>query len=131
MARKKTPKLHLGHKWTLKELLAAQDNTPTPGPVVHAMLEEKVETAFCRAVYELGGISHKFTSPGEVALEDRIAILPGGRVWFVELKRPGKGARKNQQVMHERHAALGANVAVLNTIEKVINWKNDRSREHG
>jgi hypothetical protein len=41
---------------------------------------------------KLGGLCLKWVCPGWSGVPDRILLLPGGRIYFVELKRP-KGGR--------------------------------------
>lgn len=56
------------------------------------VLEKEVESYLVRQVEDRGGQCLKWTSPGTAGLPDRIVLLPGGRIFFVELKRP-KGSR--------------------------------------
>ena len=51
-------------------------------------LEKSVERYLVRKVEAVGGRCLKWTSPGTTGLPDRIVLLPGGRIMFVELKRP-------------------------------------------
>lgn len=53
------------------------------------MRESGVESNICRQVKALGGVAWKWVSPGRNGVPDRICLFPGGRVIFVELKRPG------------------------------------------
>lgn len=53
------------------------------------MRENAVEQNIVRQVKSLGGVAWKWVSPGRVGVPDRICIFPGGRIIFVELKRPG------------------------------------------
>ncbi len=69
--------------------------------------EAKIEEWLTHQIRELGGISYKFTSPGNPGVPDRIYILPGGIVWFVELK---------------------TEIGRLANIQK---WQGKRIREHG
>lgn len=50
------------------------------------MRESEIERKLCRGISQLGGLCYKFTSPNLPGVPDRIVILPGGRVIFVELK---------------------------------------------
>ena len=52
------------------------------------MLERSVEAIFARRVRELGGLSFKF-APVVAGNPDRVVLMPGGAVYFVELKAPG------------------------------------------
>lgn len=52
------------------------------------ILEKEVENYLKKRVEDRGGLCIKWTSPGTTGLPDRIVLLPGGRVLFVELKRP-------------------------------------------
>ena len=54
------------------------------------MREREIEEYLRLGVKRLGGIAFKFTSPGNAGVPDRIVIVPGGDVYFVELKAEGK-----------------------------------------
>jgi Holliday junction resolvase len=58
---------------------------PAKKPVVK---EAFVERMLVRQVEALGGACLKVTTLGRRGFFDRLVILPGGRVVFVELKRP-------------------------------------------
>jgi hypothetical protein len=60
------------------------------------------------------GIAYKFVSPGRRSVPDRIVLLPGGRIVFVECKSPGKAPRADQLREHERLRA-GLNVVALDS----------------
>lgn len=55
-------------------------------------LEKEIERKFRLEVTKLGGLCLKWVCPGWAGVPDRIVLLPGGRIVFVELKRP-KGGR--------------------------------------
>ena len=50
------------------------------------ILEKDIERYLVRRAIEHGGKAYKWVSPGHVGVADRIVLLPGGVVWFVELK---------------------------------------------
>lgn len=84
---------------------------------VFTMLERDVERALVQRVKKLGGTAEKFTSPGRRSVPDRLVLLPGGRVVFVELKAPGKKPTELQCRDHERRKAMGFDVRVIDTVE--------------
>lgn len=81
------------------------------------MYERDIEAALVRRVKALGGICEKFVSPSRRAVPDRIVLLPGGRIVFVELKSPGMRPSVAQQRDHERRRALGFDVRVIDSME--------------
>lgn len=53
------------------------------------MYESALERNICNYIKALGGKAYKWVSPGAPGVPDRIAILPGGKIIFIEVKRPG------------------------------------------
>jgi hypothetical protein len=85
------------------------------------MLEKTIEKHLVNEVKKLGGMAEKFTSPGRRSVPDRLVSLPNGRLFFVELKRPGQKPTPAQQADHERRRALGQVVYVIDSLEGVAN----------
>lgn len=54
-------------------------------------LEREIEAKLRKLVKEHGGFCLKWSSPGSSGVPDRIVLLPGGRVYFIETKRPKDG----------------------------------------
>lgn len=77
------------------------------------MLEKTIEQKFRAAIRAAGGVAVKFVSPGLDGMPDRLALLPGGRMAFVEVKAPGKKPRPLQQARHRMLRRLGFKVYVL------------------
>nr|DAE01735.1 MAG TPA: Nuclease [Myoviridae sp. ctOv05] len=77
------------------------------------MREKTIEQKFTAAVRAAGGLALKFASPGFDGVPDRIALLPGGRMAFVEVKAPGKKPRPLQEARHRLLRWLGFKVYVL------------------
>ena len=53
------------------------------------MYESAFEKKICNFIKGLGGKAYKWVSPGNSGVPDRIAVLPGGKIIFIEVKRPG------------------------------------------
>ena len=83
------------------------------------MLERDIEKAFCNRVKALGGMADKFTSPQKRSVPDRLVTLPGGRIIFAEIKRPGGKVTEAQARDHERRRALGCDVRVIDSLEQI------------
>ena len=77
------------------------------------MREKTIEQKFRAAVKAAGGLAVKFASPGFDGVPDRLALLPGGRMAFVEVKAKGKKPRPLQLSRHRLLRRLGFKVYVL------------------
>ncbi|WP_208456780.1 VRR-NUC domain-containing protein [Burkholderia gladioli] len=88
------------------------------------MLEKTVEAYLVERVRALGGTAYKFTSPARASVPDRIVILPPGRIYFVELKRPGGKLTRGQEREHEHLRRLGADVRMLDSIGAINAFLN-------
>ena len=81
-------------------------------------LEREVESYLVRRVEEMGGMCPKFESVR--GWPDRIVILPGGILAWVETKRPVGGALSPAQlVVHEQLWRVGQSVYVARSQEEV------------
>ena len=83
------------------------------------MLESKVEERLVRGVKRLGGMCLKWVSPGCTGVPDRIVVLPGGRVIFVELKQPAGRKSVRQKLVGWKLMTLEADVRCLWNPEEV------------
>lgn len=83
------------------------------------MREKQIEAKLTQAAKMLGGIAPKFASPGYDGMPDRIVLLPGGRMAFVEVKAPGKEPRPLQVARHKLLRRLGFKVYVLDRPEQI------------
>lgn len=81
------------------------------------MLEKNIELALVEAVRSQAGWAPKWVSPGNDGVPDRIVLMPGGRVRFVELKAPGEKPTPLQAKIHDRLRALGFEVDVIDSME--------------
>lgn len=82
------------------------------------MLEKIVEKRLKDGVRSIGGKAYKFSSPGNNGVPDRI-VLYEGKVYFVELKRPGGKQGAIQKVVEKQFNKLGFKIYVIDTVEKV------------
>lgn len=81
------------------------------------MKESELERKFGRLVREAGGKAYKFLSPGNAGVPDRLVVLPGGRIGFVELKRKGERPRKLQAHRMKELEDMGCFTAVVDDLE--------------
>lgn len=81
--------------------------------------EASVEKHLRLRVKALGGLCIKLPAIWYAGIPDRLVLLPGARVLFIELKRPVGGKMEPLQPWWLRKlAALGFSVHVCNTKEK-------------
>ena len=83
------------------------------------MREKIIEAALKETVKGMGGICAKWISPGIDGVPDRIVILPGGRIGFVELKAPGQKMRPLQKKRKRQLEELGFLVFCVDGIEQI------------
>lgn len=75
--------------------------------------ERMIEQKLVRAVKNAGGICPKLVCPGFDGMPDRIVLLPGGHIGFVEVKAMGCKPRPLQLSRHGLLQRLGFKVYVL------------------
>ena len=83
------------------------------------MREKIIEKELVARVKAMGGIAPKFTSPRFDGMPDRLVLLPGGRMGFVELKAPGRKPRALQMARHRLLQRLGFKVYVIDGTEQI------------
>ena len=92
------------------------------------MTEAAIERKLVQGVKALGGRAYKFVSPGNTGVPDRMVILPGGRVVFVELKTERGRLSRVQEFQIGIMERLGCEVKVLYGQEGVT-WFLDICRK--
>lgn len=86
--------------------------------------EKVFERELSKFVEESGGMAVKLLSQFLRGLPDRMYLLHGGVVVFVEFKSTGKRPTKIQEYIHKRIQALGFPVLVVDSVETYEKAKN-------
>lgn len=79
------------------------------------MREARIESKLKVEIERRGGLSVKFVSPGWAGAPDRLVLMPGGRLWFLELKAPGKRPRPLQEKRIAELMGRGFRVRVVSS----------------
>ena len=92
------------------------------------MRESEIENYFVWAVERAGGKTYKFKSPTQRGVSDRLACMPDGTTWFVELKTKGGRLSPLQKRFAADVTALQQNYAWLGAVGNAItngqtSWK--------
>ena len=82
------------------------------------MRESAIEKWMKRKIEEKGGRFYKWVSPGCRGVPDRIMIMPGGRIAFVELKADHGRLSRIQARMHGILRRLGCMVYVVRGMDE-------------
>ena len=83
------------------------------------MREKTIEAKLVQLVRSKGGLALKFSSPGCDGVPDRLVLLPGGKIAFIELKAPGKTLRPLQVRRKRQLEALGFSVYCIDRPEQI------------
>lgn len=90
------------------------------------MLERDIERHLRDGVKALGGMCLKLVCPGFTGVPDRMILMRGGVIAFVETKRPGQRERQRQAFVQYRLRKLGfvvfSSVDSWAKIDGVLNW---------
>jgi hypothetical protein len=82
--------------------------------------EVRIETYLRARVKDAGGLCVKLNPAGYVGIPDRLVVLPGGAVIFVEVKKPRGGViGKMQFVWRDRLMGMGVRHRFVFTREDV------------
>ena len=83
------------------------------------MTEKDLELMLVNEVKRRGGRAFKFISPGLNGVPDRLVLMLGGKLGFVEVKAPGKKMRPNQIKRKRQLESLGFLVYCLDDPRKI------------
>jgi hypothetical protein len=81
------------------------------------MNEKLIEKKLREGVKRMGGLALKFSSPYFTGMPDRIILLPGGAIRFVELKSTGKKPTRLQKERIKMLEKMGFETAVVDNRE--------------
>lgn len=79
------------------------------------MRERDIENYLRDQVKKAGGKAYKFESPGNDGVPDRIVLFPENKIFFIELKAPGKKPRPLQLKQMRVIESYGCNVQVIDS----------------
>jgi hypothetical protein len=85
-------------------------------------MEREIERYFVWTVQRMGGVTYKFRALNCKGVSDRIACLPGGATWFVELKAPNGRLSPLQRKFAEDMVQLNQNYACLWNKSEIDEW---------
>jgi hypothetical protein len=81
--------------------------------------EKLIEKTLVAEVKKLGGWAVKLLCTYVTGLPDRLVLLPGGVVFFVEVKSTGETPTPIQRLIHKRLRRLGFTVHVVDTLKQL------------
>lgn len=79
--------------------------------------EKAIERLLVKLIAQKGGLCIKLLTNQFIGLPDRLCLLPGGLLAFVELKTTGQKPRPIQVYVHNRLRSLGFRVEVIDTLQ--------------
>lgn len=89
------------------------------------MLESEIEAKLTQGIKRLGGRAYKWISPGNNGVPDRIIVLPGGKVLFVELKTESGRLSAPQKKQIKTLSDMGVGVTILyglDAVKELLAW---------
>lgn len=92
-----------------------------------ARVREKTIEEYLVEVVEidLGGKCYKLIGFDFTGFPDRTVLLPGGRIYFIELKAPRKKPKPRQGVIRDVLVKLGFNWRVIDSLKGVERFKKE------
>lgn len=77
------------------------------------MQESEIDRWLGRQLRGMGCLYYKWVSPGCIGVPDRIVIIPGGRILFLELKTENGVLSAGQNFQIQRITKMGALAVVI------------------
>lgn len=82
------------------------------------IFEKDLEKRLVREIEKIGGEALKFNST-KSGMPDRLILMPKGRAYFVEMKKPGEKPRPLQLKRKRDLEKLGFQVKVIDSIDQI------------
>ena len=86
------------------------------------MRERDVEKWLRHQIESMGGLAFKFSSPGNDGVPDRQVILPGGTIYFIELKTDRGRLTPIQVWQIDRLRQLGCQVRTIRGMDEAAEF---------
>jgi len=83
--------------------------------------EKILERKLREETEKIGGLCLKLLTTYFTGLPDRLCLLPGGRLFFIELKTTKQKPRKIQLYVHKKLIDLGFKVYIVDTSLQIKN----------
>ena len=90
--------------------------------------EKTLEARLRREVNDRGGMAIKLLSQLHRGLPDRLVLMPGEHVYFVETKSTGEKPTRLQKHCHNQLRKLGFDVWVIDnteSLDRFLSWLDD------
>lgn len=90
--------------------------------------EKYIERYLCTQIQQRGGICLKYSNQGAMGYPDRLCILPGGVIFWAELKSKGKHPTTLQKIRIDALTDLGCKVYVCDSVgavDRVLDQLNE------
>ena len=85
------------------------------------MREKEIEKFLVNGVRKMGGVAFKFVSPGNAGVPDRLVVMPGGKIYFAELKTDKGTPTILQCRQMDRLFSLGCDVNLVRGLDGIKN----------
>lgn len=89
--------------------------------------EKVLEKLLVDEVKKVGGFCFKLLANYVAGLPDRICLLPGGIIFFAEIKTTNKKPTKIQSVIHKKIRNLGFEVFVIDSSKQINAILNEKT----
>lgn len=82
-------------------------------------MRERLKKNWCRPFVQWAVSHRNLQAPALYGVPDRLVLLPGGKIAFIELKAPGKTLRPLQVRRKRQLEALGFSVYCIDGVEQI------------